>query len=68
MSSVKKRKKKATVERKVQRRRMVVKMNQPIRKRPKELRKLASLVSARAPSMLKPPGVRTMAKEIQKPP
>jgi hypothetical protein len=69
-SSVKKSMKKATVERRVQSRRMVVKMNQPARKYPKAL--LKSLTPAVAPLyssiMLNPPGVRTIATEIQKPP
>jgi hypothetical protein len=43
-------------------------MNQPIRYRPKELRKVASLISARPLSIAKPPGVRMMAKDSQKPP
>jgi hypothetical protein len=66
-SSVKKRKKKATVDRRVHISRRKVKMNQPIRKRPKESRKVLSLISWRALSIAKP-GVRIIAKEIQKPP
>jgi hypothetical protein len=68
MSSVKNRKKKATVERSVQIRRIVVKMNHPIRYRPNELRNVASLTLTRLDSISKPPGVRMMAKESQKPP
>lgn len=68
MSRVKKRKKKATVERSVQSSKMKVKINQPMRKRPKELRKAASDLEASCVSMLTGAGIRTMAKEIQKPP
>jgi hypothetical protein len=65
---VKKREQNATVERSVQMSRRKVKMNQPIKYRPKELRKVASLILARPVSMAKPPGVRMMAKDNQKPP
>jgi hypothetical protein len=68
MSRVKKRKKKATVERRVQMTRMVVKMNQPMRKNPKALVKSFLPPEAYAASMSKPPGVRMIAKESQKPP
>jgi hypothetical protein len=69
MSSVKKRKKNATVDRSVHKRRMVVKINQPIKKSPKELRKADSPPSFwRVLAISNPPGVRMMAKESQKPP
>jgi len=68
MSSVKNRKKKATVERRVQMTKIVVKMNQPIRYRPNEFRKFDSLTSASVLSIAKPPGVRMMANDSQKPP
>jgi hypothetical protein len=68
MSSVKKRKKNATVERRVHSSKMKVKMNQPMRKRPKELRNAASDLATSCVSMLTGAGMSTMAKEIQKPP
>lgn len=46
-----------------------VKMNHPIKKRPKEFRKGAALPSpSSVETIWKPPGVRMMAKEIQNPP
>lgn len=57
-----------SVERSVQNNKMVVKMNQPIKKRPNEFRKSLEVPPPRPVTMLKPPGVRMMAKEIQKPP
>ena len=67
-SRVKKREKNATVERSVQISRRKVKINHPIRYRPKEFKKVASLILARPVSMAKPPGVRIMANDNQKPP
>ena len=72
MSRVKKSRKKATVERSVQISRMVVKMNQPARKKPKALLKsltptVVVAVDVYAAPMPKP-GVRTQPMAIQKPP
>lgn len=67
-SRVKKSKKKATVERSVQMSNRKVKMNHPIRYRPNELRKGAGEFSSSVDAISNPPGVRMMAKEIQKPP
>lgn len=68
-SRVKNRKKKATVDLSVQSRRRNVKMNQPIRKKPNELRNMLDEPSASNElTISKPPGVKMMAKEIQKPP
>lgn len=68
-SRKKKSRKKATVERSVQMTRMVVKMNQPDRKYPNALLKsfVPDVEVAYAAGISKPPGVKTMAKEIQKP-
>lgn len=68
-STVKNRKKNAKVDRRVSRRRSVVNMNQPIKKKPNESKNIpgppaASMVSGIA----NPPGVRVIAKAIQKPP
>ena len=78
MSRKKKSRKNATVERSVQRTRIEVKMNQPIRNRPNALVKssgpapvafpVVASVVAYAAWMSNPPGVRTIAKEIQNPP
>jgi hypothetical protein len=69
-SKKKKSRKKATVDRSVQINRIVVKMNHPIRKKPKAL--LKSLTPAPVASyddtISNPPGVRTTANESQKPP
>lgn len=70
-SSVKKSKKKATVDRRVQRSSRVVKIHQPMRYSPKELRKTATFLPPEPSSEVtisKPPGVRMIAKESQKPP
>lgn len=67
-SSVKNSEKKATVDRRVQTSSRVVKTNQPIRYKPNELRNGAGLSASSVSTMLKPPGVRMIAKEIQKPP
>jgi len=68
MSSQKKSKKNMTVERRVQKRRIVVNIHQPMRKNPMLSRNIPLVPPPRAETMLKPPGVRIMAKEIQKPP
>lgn len=68
MSRVKKSEKKATVDFRVQMRRRKVKMNQPNKKRPKEFSHVAFEKDSRSSTMAKPPGVRMMAKESQKPP
>ena len=65
MSRVKKRMKKARVERRVHSTKIVVKMNQPARKKPKALVKSAGEVYDAAIARL---GVLTKAKAIQKPP
>ena len=78
MSKKKNNKKKATVERSVQSSSTNVKMNQPSRKNPKAFAKsltpapvgfpVVLSVVAYAATISKPPGVRTIAKESQKPP
>lgn len=68
MSRVKKREKNATVDRSVQMSRMKVKMNHPMRKRPNEFKNAASDFATSWVSMLTGAGMRTIAKEIQKPP
>lgn len=68
ISRVKKSEKNATVERRVHRSKMKVNMNHPIRYKPKELRKVSSLIFARPVSISKPPGVKMMAKDNQNPP
>jgi len=67
-SRKKKSEKNATVDRSVQTSNRVVKMNQPIRYNPNELWNGAVLSASRVETMLKPPGVRMMAKESQNPP
>lgn len=67
-SRVKKREKKATVDLTVQMSNKKVKMNQPNIKNPKESRNRGLVGPPRDETILKPPGVRTIAKEIQKPP
>ena len=77
MSRKKNRRKNATVDLSVQRTRIVVKMNHPTRKNPNALVKSLGSAPVGVPSAAftayaawipKPPGVRTIAKEIQNPP
>lgn len=76
-SRKKKSRKKATVDRNVHISSMVVKMNQPMRKKPKALLKSLGPLPVGAPeasvvaysaTISNPPGVSTIAREIQKPP
>jgi hypothetical protein len=67
-SSQKKSRKNMRVERRVQNRRMVVNMNQPIKKNPKESLKVVEVGPPRAVMIPNPPGVRVIATDIQKPP
>lgn len=65
-SRVKKRRKKATVDRRVQRRMMVVKMNQPVKKKPSTLATLPAYGPSGA--VMPHSGVKRMPYESQKPP
>jgi len=67
-SRVKKSEKNATVDLRVHKRSRKVNINQPNKKNPKEFKKTALVPPPSAVTIPKPPGVRVMAKEIQKPP
>jgi len=68
ISSQKNSRKNMTVERSVQSNNIVVKMNQPIKNNPNESRNVDDVPPPRAVTISKPPGVRMIANEIQKPP
>lgn len=68
MSRVKNRKKNATVDLSVRRTKIVVKMNHPNKYRLKEFKNGAGESASRVEMISNPPGVRTMAVPIQKPP
>ena len=67
MSMKKKSRKKATLERRVQRSNKVVKINHPARKKPKAMSSVVPPLAVYA-SMIPKPGVKMIAYEIQKPP
>jgi len=67
-SSVKNKRKKANDDHSVQTSNTEVKVNHPIRYRPKESRKAALLTATRFYSIPEPTGARVMANDSRKPP